>query len=300
MSSFGNVSRNSNGNTGNGNGYGWSANGTGGSGAPVVLLGTRCPAADVIFHALRAAVGPPAVLLEQPVPRAQLLRRRARRLGLRTLAGQVLFMAIVVPMLERRGQRRCAEILKASDLELAPIPEAYAEVRSANSEQARAILRQLHPRVVVVAGSRILSKATLDCVDAPFVNLHMGITPCYRGVHGGYWALAEGRLDMAGSTVHLLDTGIDTGAVLRQATFSPEPVDSFVTYVFHHLAVGVPHLVEVVQEMLADPGWAPPPPNGNRGESRLRTHPTLWSYLASQRRIRELTSHSASSPTVLT
>ncbi|MGH9178431.1 MAG: formyl transferase [Acidimicrobiales bacterium] len=265
-----------------------SANGSGapgGRGARVVLLATRCPAADVIYHALRAAVGPLDVVLEQRVPRSQFLRRRVRRLGLRTVAGQVLFMATVVPVLERRGRRRSAEILELGDLRLAPIPEVYAEVQSANSDEARALLQELGPSIVVVAGTRILSKATLACVDAPFVNLHMGITPCYRGVHGGYWALAEGRPDMAGSTVHMIDAGIDTGAVLRQATFKPEPEDSFVTYVFHHLAVGVPILVETVQDMLADHTWSPPSTNGTGGESRLRTHPTLWSYLATRRRM---------------
>lgn len=259
--------------------------GQGTDGGGVVMLATRCPAADVTYHALTAAVGPVTVVLEKRVPRSRLLRRRARRLGLRTVAGQVLFMTMVVPVLERSGRRRCTEILEAGGLELAPIPDVHRHVESVNAEETRAVLRELRPRVVVVCGTRIISPSTLSCVDAPFVNLHMGITPSYRGVHGGYWALADQEPHLAGSTVHLVDKGIDTGAILRQATFKCEPEDSFVTYVFHHLAVGVPLVVDVVQEMLVDPTWSGPSSNGHCGESRLRTHPTLWGYLLTRRRL---------------
>ena len=31
----------------------------------------------------------------------------------------------------------------------------------------------------------------LQSVEAIFVNTHVGITPKYRGVHGGYWSLVK-------------------------------------------------------------------------------------------------------------
>ena len=45
----------------------------------------------------------------------------------------------------------------------------------------------------MINGTRIISKATLGCVPAVFINTHVGITPTYRGVHGGYWSLVEGE-----------------------------------------------------------------------------------------------------------
>ena len=59
----------------------------------------------------------------------------------------------------------------------------------------------------------------LGSLGCPVVNVHAGITPRYRGVHGGYWALAERHPEWVGTTVHLVDPGIDTGAILAQATF---------------------------------------------------------------------------------
>jgi folate-dependent phosphoribosylglycinamide formyltransferase PurN len=36
-------------------------------------------------------------------------------------------------------------------------------------------------------------------------------------VHGGYWALAENNPQLVGTTVHFVDTGIDTGEVIEQS-----------------------------------------------------------------------------------
>ena len=84
-------------------------------------------------------------------------------------------------------------------------------------------------------------------MDCPVINTHAGLTPRHRGVHGGYWALAEGHPELVGTTVHLIDEGIDTGAVLGRAHFSPTRRDSVATYPYLHLAAGLPLLAEQVQ-----------------------------------------------------
>ncbi len=71
--------------------------------------------------------------------------------------------------------------------------------------------------MVLVVGTRIISRKVLVAVAAPFINYHDGITPKYRGIHGGYWASAQSDLANFGVTVHLVDPGIDTGEVLYQA-----------------------------------------------------------------------------------
>jgi hypothetical protein len=68
--------------------------------------------------------------------------------------------------------------------ELAAVPGALVRrVASANADETVALLQELRPRVVVVNGTRILSKRVLGCIDAVFINMHAGITPLYRGVH---------------------------------------------------------------------------------------------------------------------
>ncbi len=242
----------------------------------VLLLGGDGESTRIVFHALEARFPGLTAVLEPPVSRRQLLARRVRTLGPATVAGQLLFMGAVLPRLRRTGAARVDEICREHGLDRTPIPESRVRrVPSVNTDEAREALRALAPDVVVVNGTRIIGRQTLRAVPATFINLHAGITPLYRGVHGGWWALAEGRPELAGSTVHLVDEGVDTGTVLAQACFTPAPADSFATYPYLHLAVGLPPLAQAVAAALA--GELSPRPHPAL-PSRLRTHPTLWQY----------------------
>lgn len=206
-----------------------------------------------------------------------LVRRRLRRLGAGTVLGQVLFRSFVVPWLTFKGRARVAEIKRQFNLDDRPM-EGVRRVASMNDEDARAVLRGLQPAVTLVCGTRILDRATLGDLNGPVVNFHAGITPAYRGVHGGYWALVEGRPDLVGSTLHLIDPGIDTGEVVSQVTFDVTTQDSFATYPYLHVAAVLRPIEDVVRQALAgEPVTGRPHQPGL--ESRLRTHPTLWEYV---------------------
>jgi folate-dependent phosphoribosylglycinamide formyltransferase PurN len=241
------------------------------------MLAGDGPSTRMIWHALRARFAEVPVILEAPVPRLSLLRRRVRKLGPATVAGQLAFRVAIAPALAAASARRRRNIVREHRLDESPISGEVIRVGSVNDPEARAQLRRLDPAVVVVNGTRILSPETLGCVAAPFINTHAGITPFCRGVHGGYWALADGRPDLVGTTVHLVDAGIDTGRVLGQATFRPAPDDSFATYPVLHTAHGIPLLLDAVAAALD--GRLTPRDPVTSAPSRLRTHPTAWGYL---------------------
>ncbi len=216
-----------------------------------------------------------SVVVEQPVSRVTLLRRRARRLGPMTVIGQVAFM--LWQRTQRRiSNRRIAEIKREFGLadewpERAPL----ARVPSVNDPQCVAVLRQLRPAAVLVMGTRLIEAAVLQAVDAPFINYHAGITPKYRGVHGGYWARAQDDLANCGVTIHLVDPGIDTGAVLYQQTISPKHGDNFSTVSYLQLAAALPLMERAARDALSGALAS------RRVDlpSRLWSHPTIWNYL---------------------
>jgi methionyl-tRNA formyltransferase len=175
------------------------------------------------------------------------------------------------------ARARIDEIKKVHHLDDSPIGESVAHVDTVNSDECRSILEAYAPAVVVVNGTRIISAATIDAVPAPFLNMHAGITPLYRGVHGGYWALVDGRRELVGTTVHLVDTGIDTGGVIAQPTFEISSRDSFVTYPYLHLAAGLPCLREAIRQAINGELRCISNPRGLA--SQLRYHPTAWGYL---------------------
>jgi phosphoribosylglycinamide formyltransferase-1 len=229
-----------------------------------------------VFDTLDRAVGVDHVVVEEQIGGRALLAARARRLGALTAAGQAGFRLAVQPLVELASRRRSRGIVEAAGIRSSrPGSERVTRVRSVNDPAAVEALRPLEPRVVVVAGTRIISSAMLDAVPAPFLNMHAGMTPRYRGVHGGYWALAEGDREHCGVTVHLVDRGVDTGGVIAQARIEPGPRDSFATYPLLQLTTGLPLLVEAVRAALS----------GSldhievEGPSRQWYHPTVWGYL---------------------
>lgn len=251
----------------------------------VLLLAGEGPSTRMVYHALRhrlPAEIPVHVVLEAPVSRSVLVKRRIKRLGLMPVLGQLLFIAGVVPLLRARSMERVEEIMREHGLNDAAIPEPVHRVESVNSPDVQALLRSLSPAVVVVNGTRIIGKATLAATSAPFVNMHAGITPAYRGVHGGYWALAEGRPELVGTTIHRVDEGIDTGAVIDQAYFRVTSRDSFWTYPYLHTAAGLPLLGRAVEEILN--GGSPARVPHRDLPSMLRYHPTAWGYLVQRLR----------------
>ena len=243
----------------------------------IILLAQEGDSTTIVFNALRQSFEIAAVILEMEVPRRELLSRRIKKLGLRSVLGQVAFRSLIVPLLARAAQSRIQEICVEHGLDRSPIPDHIVRrVASVNSDEARSVLAALAPKLVVVNGTRIISKDTLACVPARFVNTHAGITPLYRGVHGGYWALAENDRARCGVTVHLVDTGIDTGGILRQGNISPTRTDNFVTYPYLQYAAAMPLLRSALQDLLAGSATTRPAPVG---ASRLWSHPTLSQYI---------------------
>src|SRR5262249_19600126 len=182
------------------------------------------------------------VIVEPPISRLVLLKRRLRRLGAIRVAGQLAFMAFQ-RLQQWSARRRIAELVRIHQFKTEwPRLHATLRVDSVNSPECIARLRTCDPQVVLVVGTRVIDSAMLTGTAAPFINYHSGITPKYRGVHGGYWAIAEAEPGNFGVTVHLVDAGIDTGGVLYQARLIPTARGHFSTYPYLQLPAALPFL----------------------------------------------------------
>jgi folate-dependent phosphoribosylglycinamide formyltransferase PurN len=243
----------------------------------LVLLVSDSSSTRAVFNALEKEFHVEKVILESQVPRLTFLKRRIKKLGLTCVIGQIFFQVCIVPFLNKTSQDRIRDLNTQYGVDDSEVdPSKIIEVESVNSEQTATILKELNPNVVVVNGTRIISDRILKLIPAKFVNMHAGVTPLYRGVHGGYWSLVDGNLDACGVTVHMVDSGIDTGNILGQALISPQAQDNFVTYPILQLAAGLPVMVAVVNGLLEGDVAIQACPEG---ESRLCTHPTIWEYL---------------------
>jgi len=242
----------------------------------VVFLSSGNDLGRIAARRLAAAFPDLKIIVERPVARTALIRRRIKRFGAPHVAGQVAFIAFS-RLLALASRRRIAAILRENDLEARwPDGRARIEVPSVNSPECLAHLARLDPRVILLLGTRLVDRATLAAIKVPLINYHAGITPKYRGIHGGYWAKAEGDLGNFGVTVHLVDPGIDTGAVLYQARLTPTAADNYATFPYLQLAAVLPLMEQAVRDALA----GALEPQAVDLPSRLWSHPTIWSYLA--------------------
>jgi phosphoribosylglycinamide formyltransferase-1 len=102
--------------------------------------------------------------------------------------------------------------------------------------------------LVVLAGyMHLLTPAFLERFPDRIVNVHPSLLPEFPGAHAVDDALAAG-VDTTGVTVHFVNEGLDSGAVIRQ---EPVPVEPRETLLDRIHAVEHRLLPEVVRELCA-------------------------------------------------
>ena len=73
----------------------------------------------------------------------------------------------------------------------------------------------LHSDVYVVFGASYIKGWLIDfLVKRRAINIHMGISPYYRGSSCNFWALYDNNPGHVGATIHLLSKGLDNGDML--------------------------------------------------------------------------------------
>lgn len=243
----------------------------------IVLLVGKEPSAKIVFNALNKKHGISIAIIEDKENRKVFIKRRIKRLGLLTVIGQILFQVLIAIPLRFCSKKRYHEIIDENLLDLTEIPkEKLQAVTSVNATTTIALLKDINPDLIVVIGTRIISKKVLSAVNCQFINTHAGITPKYRGGHGTYWALVNNDLENSGVTVHFVDEGIDTGNIINQSVVIPTRADNFSTYPLLQLSGGLKILDKAIHDFFENKIVIQ---KEKTTESILWYHPTIWRYL---------------------
>jgi phosphoribosylglycinamide formyltransferase-1 len=156
-----------------------------------------------------------------------------------------------LPIAAVASNRADAGALARADV--AGIPNRVFELAaySDRTERDRELADWLQLRgvdLVVLAGyMHLLTTAFLDRFCDRIVNVHPSLLPRFPGARAIADALAAG-VDTTGVTVHYVDEGLDTGAVIRQERVAVEPRATLVERIH---AVEHRILPEVVRELCA-------------------------------------------------
>ena len=87
-------------------------------------------------------------------------------------------------------------------------------------------LGELGADLVVTAGfMRLLGPAVISAYENRIINSHPALLPSFPGAHGVRDALNYG-VKVTGCTVHLVDSGVDTGPIIAQQPVTVEVTDT--------------------------------------------------------------------------
>ena len=77
-------------------------------------------------------------------------------------------------------------------------------------------ISEYQPRLLVCYGCSILRESFVDAFDGKIINVHLGLSPYYRGSGTNVWPIINLEFDLIGATFMWLDKGIDTGNIIHQ------------------------------------------------------------------------------------
>ena len=194
----------------------------------IALVGDA-PHAWTMVNALRRRFGDFPVIVERGEPASAFWARRKKKLG----AGAVYSMkaAQLAAKVDQAAVARAA-LGAAGGAAMRRRSKATCASTSTTSTPRTPSrqIRALAPKAVFVASTGMLRRPLLEACACPVVNYHSGVNPAYRGINGGYFALANGEPEHFGVTLHLVDLGVDTGPILATNRIPVAANDNMQTY----------------------------------------------------------------------
>lgn len=132
-----------------------------------------------------------------------------------------------------------------------------------NSDETLRFLDSAGADAVAVYGTNLIRPPILDRFARRLVNLHLGLSPYYRGTATNFYPLLNEEPEYVGATIHLLDAGIDSGPILAHARPAIVADDRPHTIGCKAIRAGIEKLIDVLPEWHAGtrravPQWPVP------------------------------------------
>ncbi|HWH55841.1 MAG TPA: phosphoribosylglycinamide formyltransferase [Gaiellaceae bacterium] len=122
----------------------------------------------------------------------------------------------VVAVASNNTKARALDRAARAGVEAGAFPTVEFESREQRDAEMAEWLAERGVELVVLAGyMQLLTPAFLDRFPDRILNVHPSLLPSFPGAHAVEDALAHG-VKVTGATVHFVDEGVDTGAIMLQ------------------------------------------------------------------------------------
>ncbi len=100
----------------------------------------------------------------------------------------------------------------------------------------------------IIFGSSFIKSWLVDfLIEKQALNIHMGLSPYYRGSSCNFWALYDNNPSYVGATIHLLSKGLDSGDILFHCLPKVRKKDSPFEFTMRSVLVAQQGLVSQVE-----------------------------------------------------
>ena len=105
----------------------------------------------------------------------------------------------------------------------------YLEKGDINLEQRVEEIRLLNPDLLIAYGCSIIQPELIAFFEGRFINVHLGLSPYYRGSGTNFWPFVNNEPEYVGVSFMYIDAGIDTGRIFHQLRARIEAGDTIHT-----------------------------------------------------------------------
>ena len=125
----------------------------------------------------------------------------------------------------------------------------FVERSQSNSPTMVEWIKSKNPDFVILFGSSIIKEPILSFFQDRVINIHLGLSPYYRGSGTNFWPLVDNKPECVGATIHLAVLDVDAGGILAQVR--PQgvtPTDDSHDLGCKTIVAGAQKMVEVIEK----------------------------------------------------
>lgn len=117
----------------------------------------------------------------------------------------------------------------AEKAEFGPITqiEPIESVAEINDQMVVDSVTQADVDYILLFGTAILKPMWLEAFPDRIVNLHLGLSPYYRGAATLFWPAANGEIECMGATIHIAVQKVDAGPIICRIKSNPRVGDDY-------------------------------------------------------------------------
>lgn len=159
--------------------------------------------------------------------------------------------ANIVAVISDRAKAAALELAEARGIPTRVVSLRKGDDRELWNEALTSAVAEFEPDLIVLAGfMRVLGPPLLERFPGRIINIHPALLPSFAGHNGPQDAL-DGGVRISGCTVHVVDSGVDTGPIIAQAAVPVLPDDTAdslharIQVQEHHLLPRVIHQIAI-------------------------------------------------------